>query len=197
MLTYVAVPVVAPGQKKRSKGCSGSIQAWVHSGWDRKAHGCNNTHPSRSKPVPSELFSSWSLLTDSAPNKMQQTTSDATYLECFKGSNLRRTGIAIAPYCIQSLSGIYFAANYSTYYYQLAGYSDDESFILQIVQQVISLIGNVMSWFLVERIGRRPLMFYGLCFLTIDLLLTGGLAVVATPTALKGSLFPSKYSLQN
>lgn len=29
-------------------------------------------------------------------------------------------------------------------------------------------------------------MFYGLCFLAVELLLTGGLAVVATPTALKG-----------
>lgn len=30
-------------------------------------------------------------------------------------------------------------------------------------------------------------MFYGLCFLTVDLLLTGGLAVVGTPSTLKGT----------
>ncbi|PMD36491.1 general substrate transporter [Hyaloscypha variabilis F] len=119
--------------------------------------------------------------------EVQKTTSDASYLECFRKSNLRRTGIAIAPYCIQTLSGIYFASNYSTYYYQLAGYSSSESFVLQIIQQVISMIGNIMSWFLVERVGRRPLMFYGLCFLTVDLILTGALAVVATPAALKGT----------
>jgi SP family general alpha glucoside:H+ symporter-like MFS transporter len=119
--------------------------------------------------------------------EVKSETDGATYLECFRNSNLRRTGIAIAPYVIQTLSGIYFAANYSTYYYQLAGYSTSESFILQIIQQIISMIGNVMSWFLVERFGRRPLMFYGLCFLTVDLLLTGALAVVGTPAALKGT----------
>jgi hypothetical protein len=32
-------------------------------------------------------------------------------------------------------------------------------------------------------------MFYGLCFLTVDLILTGALAVVATPAALKGRDF--------
>jgi SP family general alpha glucoside:H+ symporter-like MFS transporter len=73
-----------------------------------------------------------------------------------------------------------------TYYYQLAGYSSSESFILQIIQQVISMIGNAISWFLVEWVGRRPLMFYGLCSLTVDLILTDAVEVVATPTALKG-----------
>ncbi|KFZ10467.1 hypothetical protein V502_08115 [Pseudogymnoascus sp. VKM F-4520 (FW-2644)] len=119
--------------------------------------------------------------------EVKSETDGSTYLECFRKSNLRRTGIAIAPYVIQTFSGIYFAGNYSTYYYQLAGYSTSESFILQIIQQVISMIGNIMSWFLVERFGRRPLMFYGLCFLTVDLLLTGALAVVGTPGALKGT----------
>ncbi len=118
--------------------------------------------------------------------EVKHETEGSTYMECFRHSNLRRTGIAIAPFVIQTFSGIYFAASYSTYYYQLAGYNTSESFVLQIVQQVISLIGNVMSWFLVERYGRRPLMLYGLCFLTVDLLLTGALAVVGTPGALKG-----------
>lgn len=118
--------------------------------------------------------------------EVKSETDGSTYLECFRKSNLRRTGIAIAPFVIQTFSGIYFAASYSTYYFQLAGYSTSESFILQIVQQVISMVGNIMSWFLVERFGRRPLMFYGLCFLTVDLLLTGSLAVVGTPGALKG-----------
>lgn len=121
--------------------------------------------------------------------KVKDETAGASYIECFRKSNLRRTGIAIAPYTIQCFSGIYFASNYSTYYYQLAGYSTGDSFILQIIQQVISLIGNVMSWFLVERYGRRPLMLYGLAFLTVDLLLTGALAVVGTVSALKGKTY--------
>jgi SP family general alpha glucoside:H+ symporter-like MFS transporter len=76
--------------------------------------------------------------------------------------------------------------SYSTYYYETV-FSADKSFVLQIIQQVVSLIGNVCSWFIVDRFGRRNIQFYGLLFLTIILLITAALATVATPTALTGS----------
>jgi SP family general alpha glucoside:H+ symporter-like MFS transporter len=120
--------------------------------------------------------------------EVRHETEGATYLECFRKSNLRRTLISIAPLSIQSLSGIYFIAGYSTYYYEIAGYSTADSFKLQIVQQVISLLGNICSWFLIDRVGRRSLIFYGLILLTVVLFLTGALAVIGTPEALKGIL---------
>ncbi|KAH7155180.1 general substrate transporter [Dactylonectria estremocensis] len=120
--------------------------------------------------------------------EIKKETEGASYFECFRKSNLRRTLISIAPLCIQSLSGITFIASYGTYYMQLAGYSTAESFKLQIVQQVISLIGNVMSWYLVDRVGRRALTFWGLVILTFILFITGGLAVAATDGAIKGSV---------
>ncbi|KAF2013993.1 MFS general substrate transporter [Aaosphaeria arxii CBS 175.79] len=95
-------------------------------------------------------------------NEVRKETEGVTYLECFRRSNLRRTIISILPLSIQALSGIAFAASYSTYYMQLAGFTTEMSFKLQIVQQVISLVGNTMSWYLVDRMGRRNLTFYGL-----------------------------------
>ncbi|KAM0323179.1 hypothetical protein ACHAQA_009029 [Verticillium albo-atrum] len=112
-------------------------------------------------------------------SQVSSETAGATYFECFRKSNLRRTIVSIAPLCIQSLSGVVFAAGYSTYYMQRAGYSTSMSFKLQIVQQVLSTIGNVMSWWLIDRVGRRSLTFWGLAFLTVILFATGGLAVFA------------------
>ncbi|KAJ5293792.1 hypothetical protein N7508_008613 [Penicillium antarcticum] len=109
---------------------------------------------------------------------IKRETEGVTYLECFRRSNLRRTIISILPLSIQALSGVIFAAGYSTYYIQLAGYSTEMSFRLQIAQQVCSLVGNVMSYFLIDRLGRRNIMIYGLGVLTVILMLTGGLAVV-------------------
>lgn len=86
------------------------------------------------------------------------------------------------PMCIQALSGVVFAAGYSTYYMQLAGYSTEMSFRLQIVQQIMSLIGNIMSYFVIDRVGRRNVMVYGLGILTAILMVTGGLAVVGSET---------------
>ncbi|PSN59573.1 general substrate transporter [Corynespora cassiicola Philippines] len=120
--------------------------------------------------------------------EVRKETEGVTYLECFRRSNLRRTIISIAPLSIQALSGVAFAASYSTYYMQLAGFSTSMSFKLQIVQQVLSLIGNVMSWYLVDRVGRRNLMFYGLLVLTIVLLLMAGLATIETSGGSKGAV---------
>ncbi|KAJ5698651.1 hypothetical protein N7462_000656 [Penicillium macrosclerotiorum] len=114
--------------------------------------------------------------------EVKRETEGATYPECFRRSNLRRTIISIMPLSIQALSGVVFTAGYSTYYMQLAGYSTAMSFKLQIVQQVVSLVGNVMSYFIIDRVGRRNVMLYGLGILTVILMLTGGLAVVGSET---------------
>lgn len=121
-------------------------------------------------------------------DQVRRETDGVTYLECFRKSNLRRTIVSIAPLCIQSLSGIVFAGSYATYYIQLAGYSTSASFKLQIVQQVISLVGNVMSWYLVDRAGRRNLTFWGLAILTVVLWLMGGLATSGTAGGIKGTV---------
>ncbi|OLN81363.1 Alpha-glucosides permease MPH3-like protein 4 [Colletotrichum chlorophyti] len=121
-------------------------------------------------------------------NEVRKETEGASFAECFRKSNLRRTIISVAPLSIQALCGVFFVASYSTYYQQLAGYSTEQSFKLAIVQQVLSMLGNITSWFLIDRVGRRGLTLYGMCTLTVVLMVTGGLAVAATPGAVKGSV---------
>ncbi|OAL37866.1 hypothetical protein AYO20_02699 [Fonsecaea nubica] len=126
--------------------------------------------------------------------KTKEETSGATYTECFRRSNLRRTIIAAMPLTIQTFSGVAFVGSYATYYQQLAGYSTAASFRLFIVQQVLSGAGNICSWFLVDRVGRRPLTLWGMVMLTLILLITGGLVVISglavsgTPPAIKGTI---------
>ncbi|KAL4778774.1 general substrate transporter [Aspergillus varians] len=112
--------------------------------------------------------------------QVRHETEGATYLECFRRSNLRRTIISIAPLSVQAMCGIVFVASYSTYYFQLAGYSDPMSFRLQIAQQVLSIVGNITSYFLIDRLGRRNLMTVGILIMTCILMVTGGLGVVAS-----------------
>lgn len=105
----------------------------------------------------------------------KQETAGATYMECFRKSNTRRTIISVMPMAINALCGIYFVGSYSTYYIQLTGVSTEESFILQIVQQILSMLGNIGSWFLVEKVGRRSLTFWGLAGNTALNFVYGGL----------------------
>jgi MFS transporter, SP family, general alpha glucoside:H+ symporter len=89
---------------------------------------------------------------------------------------------------VQQFTGIVFAASYGTYYAQLAGFSTDMSFKLQVIQQVLSIVGNVISWYLIDKVGRRGLTLYGTIILTVVLWIMGGLAVGGTSEQLKGAV---------
>lgn len=121
-------------------------------------------------------------------DEVRHETEGVTYLECFRKSNLRRTIISIAPLNIQAIGGVIFIAGYSTYYQQLAGYSTADSFKLFIALQVLSMVGNICSWDLVDRLGRRFLIVWGSFALTILLLVCGGLATVGTTSCTKGAI---------
>ncbi|CAI4217875.1 unnamed protein product [Parascedosporium putredinis] len=120
--------------------------------------------------------------------EVKQETEGVTYAECFRSSNLRRTIVSIAPMVVQQFTGIVFAASYSTYYAQLAGFSTEMSFKLQVIQQVLSMVGNMISWYLIDKTGRRDLTLYGTCILTVVLWVMGGLAVGGTAAMLKGAV---------
>ncbi|EEU39712.1 uncharacterized protein NECHADRAFT_43378 [Fusarium vanettenii 77-13-4] len=119
-------------------------------------------------------------------DEVRAETEGVTYLECFRYSNLRRTIISISPLSIQALSGVLFIASYSTYYAQLAGYSSKMSFKLNIALQVVSMFGNICSWDLIDRVGRRNLTLWGTVTLTVILMLAGGLATAGTTASIKG-----------
>lgn len=121
-------------------------------------------------------------------DKNRQETAGVSFLECFRRSNLRRTVISIAPLSIQALCGVTFVINYTAYYLQLAGFSPQKSFQVQIAQVVVCMVGNIQSWFLIDRVGRRNLTFYGLLVVTVMLLVTGGLAEVGNHSCTVGTI---------
>ncbi|KAH7270953.1 general substrate transporter [Fusarium solani] len=74
------------------------------------------------------------------------------------------------------------------YYLQLAGYSTQMSFRLQISQPVLSIVGNLMAAAIIEKVGRRDLTFWGLLVLTIFLMITGGLGTGSTQPMTQGTV---------
>ncbi|KAK4865070.1 hypothetical protein LT330_001693 [Penicillium expansum] len=102
----------------------------------------------------------------------------ASYLDCFKGANLRRTEIVCLVWAIQNLSGNSFS-NYSTYFLEQAGLSASNSYSFAMGQYGINMVGVLGAWLLMSfGIGRRTLYLYGLCGLSTILFLIGFLGLV-------------------
>ncbi|RDW70627.1 uncharacterized protein DSM5745_08138 [Aspergillus mulundensis] len=62
------------------------------------------------------------------------------------------------------------------------------SFKLQVTQQVLSMSGNIVSWYLIDKTGRRALTLHGTIILTAILWVMGGLAVGGTKGQLRGAI---------
>lgn len=108
----------------------------------------------------------------------EKTTSGASYLDCFKGHDLRRTEIVCMVWAIQNLSGNSFS-NYSTYFLEQAGLDDSASYSFALGQYAMNMVGVFGAWFLMTLgIGRRSLYLYGLCGLCTMLFVLGFLGLV-------------------
>ncbi|CAI7676205.1 unnamed protein product [Penicillium discolor] len=112
----------------------------------------------------------------------------ASYFDCFKGANLRRTEIVCLVWAIQNLSGNSFS-NYSTYFLEQAGLSASNSYSFAMGQYGINMVGVLGAWLLMSfGIGRRTLYLYGLCGLCTILFLIGFLGLVPSAHKNQASL---------
>lgn len=96
----------------------------------------------------------------------------ASYLDCFRGVELRRTEIACMVYMIQNLCGSTFM-NYSTYFFQQAGLDEASSFDVAMGQYAMGALGTLCSWFLMACLGRRTIYLFGTTAIASLLLITG------------------------
>ena len=85
---------------------------------------------------------------------VESENRDATYWECFKGSNWRRTRIIIYASIVQQFLGITFVAN-GTYFMILAGLSPSSSIMVLEISLGLGLLANIISWLLASTVGRR------------------------------------------
>ncbi|KAJ8102402.1 general substrate transporter [Lipomyces tetrasporus] len=110
-------------------------------------------------------------------NEIEKNVSQGTsYLDCFRGTNLRRTEISCLVWGIQVLCGTGLMT-YSTYFYKQAGLPTTQSFNMTLAQYGLGIIGTLGSWFLLTRFGRRTMYLGGLVILDILLLAIGFISI--------------------
>lgn len=112
-------------------------------------------------------------------NEIEKSVEEGTsYIDCFRGIDLRRTEIACMaflaqPFCGSSMGGT------PTYFFVQAGLPTSISFQMSVGGLGIAAVGTIISWFLMAHIGRRTLYLWGLGLLGLILMLVGFINVGA------------------
>lgn len=101
-------------------------------------------------------------------------TQGASYLECFRGINLRRTVIVCIVWAFQWLCGNPFM-NFAVVFFQRAGLDPAMSLNFNIIMNTTYMIGTVASWKLMDHFGRKTLYTAGGAILCVILAVIGGL----------------------
>ncbi|KAI4724772.1 putative sphingosine-1-phosphate lyase [Aureobasidium sp. EXF-10728] len=106
----------------------------------------------------------------------KHVTAGTSYMDCFKGIELRRTEICCMVWMIQILCGGGIMA-FSSYFFERAGLDTAYSFDLTMAQYGLGAVGVFIAWALIPWIGRRTLFLVGQVLMMVLLLIIGFLGV--------------------
>ncbi|KAH9939513.1 maltose permease [Amylocystis lapponica] len=109
--------------------------------------------------------------------------ANSTYADCFRGINRKRTIIASMVFILQQAAGVVFVLGFSTYFFELAGFQDSKSFRLGVGVTALGVAGNLITFYTVNRFGRRVIFNWTMFACTILLLLIGFLAIPTSQNA--------------
>ncbi|KAK4889602.1 hypothetical protein LTR27_011586 [Elasticomyces elasticus] len=117
----------------------------------------------------------------------QELTAGVGYLECFKGTNLRRTEIAVATWTAQQMCGPVLQT-YAIYFFEQAGLADSQAFNMTLGLYAIAFIGTVLSWPLINRFGRRTIYLTGMAGIVVSLALVGFISLAGSSASVSWAI---------
>ncbi|CUM48569.1 unnamed protein product [Debaryomyces tyrocola] len=114
---------------------------------------------------------------------MSENAKSFTYLDLFSKKYIFRTFTAISAQIWQNLTGINTLMYYIVYIFDMAGYSGDQNLIASSIQYVLNFVMTVPALYLIDKLGRRPILLTGAAFMMIWQFAIGGiLATYGQPT---------------
>lgn len=120
------------------------------------------------------------------------TGDPQSYLDCFKGPNLRRLIICVMAYDMQTFTGNMLFISYAVYFFEQAGLDSSNAFSMNLGLTALGFLGTCTAWPLLSYIGRRTAYLWGTTGLVIILFLIGAIdlapRVTSAPTWTQCSL---------
>lgn len=94
-----------------------------------------------------------------ANHDYETSLGKATYIDCFKGSIGKRLATGCLLQGLQQLTGVNFIFYYGTSFFKSSGIGNP--FIITVVTDVVNVCSTLPGIYMVEKWGRRPLLFWG------------------------------------
>lgn len=115
-------------------------------------------------------------------NEMEKLeAAEASYMDCFRGTNLRRTGIVCMAWVIQILNG-QSITNYATILLQSIGMGPTAAFNYSMGIQSVNIVATGIAIAFMGNIGRRTFYFVGSAGIGVCMLVIGILGVALNPS---------------
>lgn len=108
------------------------------------------------------------------------TEQKGSWAEVFNMDNRKRTMVAVIAMFGQQITGQAFSSQYSVVFYQSQGYKS-QAFLFNILSNVTGLVCLVTTWFLIDQVGRRPMLMIGGSGMAIFLFIVGGVGLEKNP----------------
>lgn len=119
---------------------------------------------------------------------VEENVKAFTFAKLFSKKYLPRTIVALSAQIWQQFTGINVMMYYIVYIFRMAGISGNANLVSSSIQYVLNFVCTVAALFLMDKIGRRPLLLGGAVMMTIwQFAVAGLLATYSVPYPDSGS----------
>lgn len=106
------------------------------------------------------------------------------FAECFRGTNRLRTFIGVSIFFICANSGTAWVMGFMSYFMILGGMNPNNAYVASVGLCILQLGGNMASWVVIEKFGRRKTCVWGTFTLIVSLIMIGIMSVVRVKSAI-------------
>lgn len=129
-----------------------------------------------------------------ANHEYELSLGQASYLDCFRGSLLKRQLTGCGLQALQQLTGINFIFYYGTQYFKNSGITN--AFIISMITSSVNTASTFPGLYAIDKWGRRPLLFWGAIGMTVSQLLVAILGTTTTGQTADGNVFSKNLGAQ-
>jgi len=129
-----------------------------------------------------------------ADHEIQLSLGKATYLDCFRGTILKRQLTGCGLQALQQLTGINFIFYYGTQYFQNSGITNP--FIISMITSAVNVSSTLPGLYAIDKWGRRPLLLWGAIGMCVSQLIVAICGTTSTGQRSDGSTFSTNLAAQ-